>query len=251
MRPALLHYDHWPDLDFSFTFDLSFVSEAIEFLQKIIGGVFNFVLRALRSGIGLFKVIWDKVFKRGLLKILELYGKLRGFLSRVLGPLLRWLRKIREWLDKHYWPMVKKQLEMLHRLRQIVGIFRAFNFKWAKALDERLARTEQRLIHNTRVIYAKLNELITLVSLASDPLAVLIANTRTRGLLNALNDFILGVTGKPLNQFLGLFLPGTRIPTDGIGFDTIRRDAAAAAQGEDNWIFGVKTQAEGLYDLTR
>jgi len=231
-----------------FIFLVQALQAVFVFLYNLLSAVFNFMMKVFQNIGKFFRHVWDNYLKNFFFKLAQLYAKLRAALAKIFGPLLRWLRKIREWLDKNYWPMVKRQLAMLHQLRQILSIFKAFNIKWAKALDERLAKTEQIIIHNTRVIYAKLNEVITLVNLAMDPLQLLILNAKTRGLLNAINDFILGVTGQTLNAWLGGPAFGLGGTGRALNLATLKQDMNDDANGEDNWLSAVRQRARGLYE---
>jgi hypothetical protein len=186
---------------FDFTWSFSLFSNFADTVSLLLHSFFNFLIRGLRGALHIFKVIWDKVFKRGLLKILELYSKLRGALARVFGPLLRNLRRIRDWLDKVYYPRLLKIINMIQRVRQMLSILRIFNVAWAKRLDERLLRLETKIAEPYLKLRALLNEVATVINLVLDPSLILKRNVFLGSILGHLSHVwgaILSPFGKGL-----------------------------------------------------
>jgi hypothetical protein len=178
----------WLDIDFGFDFSgiFTFFNDTIQFLVSMVGRFIVFIRRLAFGALGILRTIWDRVFKRGLLKILDLVGKLRAFLSRVFGPMLRWLRKIRDWLDKVYYPRLLKVINMIQRVRQLLQVLRIFNVAWAKRLDERLLRLETKIAEPYLRLRALLNDVATIINLVLDPSLIFHRNVLLASILSHL-----------------------------------------------------------------
>lgn len=82
-----------------------------------------------------------------LVKALKtLVDALKKLYDDVIKPALRALRAIRKILDDVYRRWLRPIINFLQQVRKILAIFRAFGFKWAGALDARIARIEGRII---------------------------------------------------------------------------------------------------------
>lgn len=170
--------------DFSYVLDLfyNFVDTTTYFL-----GNFFRIFHTMGSFIrDLFRTIWEKFIKNGLLKVLHLLAKLRAWAERIFGPILRLLRKIRDWLDKVYYPRLLKILNMIQRVRAMLTIFRIFNVTWAKRLDERLLRLETKIAEPYLRLRAFLNEIATVINLVLDPSLIFHRNVLLASILSHL-----------------------------------------------------------------
>jgi hypothetical protein len=213
---------------FDFTWTFSLFSNFADTVSLLLHSFFNFLIRGLRGALAIFKVIWDKVFKRGLLKILELYSKLRGALARVFGPLLRNLRRIRDWLDKVYYPRLLKIINMIQRVRQMLSILRIFNVAWAKRLDERLLRLETKIAEPYLRLRDAINTISTYLNLLVDPSLILRANPLIAGIIGALGQLVRGIFGI---GFSGMVGDGKVLPPPKNAGIVTRADALAIARG--------------------
>jgi len=76
----------------------------------------------------------------------SLLDALKKIYEDVIKPALRALRAIRKILDDVYRRWLRPIINAIQQVRRILAIFRAFGFKWAGALDARLARIEGKII---------------------------------------------------------------------------------------------------------
>lgn len=133
--------------------DLSKITKAINDLANQTGQALDALKRfswsigrlALGALLLLYHVINDMIGElvnafRSLLKALKtLY-------EDVIKPALKAIRKIRGLLDDVYRRWLRPVINAIQLIRRILAIFRIFGFKWAAALDARLARIEGRII---------------------------------------------------------------------------------------------------------
>lgn len=94
------------------------------FIARIVGDMIGNLAKAVRG-------IWDalqKVYKD------------------VIQPALRALKNIRKILDDVYRKWLRPIINAIQIMRRFLAIFRAFGFRWAAALDTRLAQIEGRII---------------------------------------------------------------------------------------------------------
>ena len=87
----------------------------------------------------------------------SLLDALKKLYEDVIKPALRALRAIRKILDDVYKRWLRPILNAIQKVRRVLAIFRAFGFKWAGALDARLARIEGRIIGPYLWILRQLN----------------------------------------------------------------------------------------------
>jgi hypothetical protein len=111
---------------------------------------------ALGSLLLLWKVINDMVAEiiKALKSIVTALGKLY---ENVIKPALKAIRKIRTILNDIYNRWLRPMINAIQLIRRILSIFRAFGFKWAAALDARLARIEGRIIGPFLWVLAQVN----------------------------------------------------------------------------------------------
>jgi hypothetical protein len=176
------------DVGIGITIDLEFLSGFMETVTLILRNFFNFLLRGLRNALAIFKVVWDKFLKRGIMRVIELLGKLRDWLNRTFGPLLSWLHRIRDIIDKWYNRIFGPILNTIQHVRGILAIFRALHFKWAIALDARLLRIEQRIIEPYTILRRYLNLFATYLNLILTPELLLSPWLHLSSIFNVLKE---------------------------------------------------------------
>jgi hypothetical protein len=94
------------------------------FIARIVGDMLKPILNALRSLAAALKKIYEDVLK----------------------PIARALQHARKILDDIYRKWLRPIINVIQRVRRVLAILRAFGFKWAGALDARLARIEGKII---------------------------------------------------------------------------------------------------------
>ncbi len=199
-----------------FIFLYNLLVTLVVFLWNVIVIVAQFLLQMLGRIRDFFKTIWENVIKRGLLKIVDLYAKVRAKLAQIFGPILRILRRIRQWIDRHILPIVLRMINTIQRIRQILVVFRILGFEWAKALDRKLAQLEGKIFQAFQEVRAKLNEISTIINLIMDPAMILRRNVIVGSVLGALDALLRGITGRGFQFWLfGTGVPATSGTTGG------------------------------------
>lgn len=94
------------------------------FVARIVGDMIAYILKALRSIVSALKKLYADVIK----------------------PIWRMLRDIRKILNDLYTKWIRPIINFLQKIRKLLQILRIFGFKWAGALDARLARIESKII---------------------------------------------------------------------------------------------------------
>jgi hypothetical protein len=117
-------------------------AEGLDTLKRFSWTIGRFALGGLLL---LDRVIHDMVGElvKGFRSILD---ALKKVYEDVIKPALKALRNIRKILDDVYRKWLRPIINAIQQIRRILAIFRAFGFKWAGALDARLARIEGKII---------------------------------------------------------------------------------------------------------
>lgn len=146
------------------------------FIWNVLVIVANFLFDGLVKVARFFRLIWDKVIKAPLLKLLELYNRLVAYLERTLGPIIRVLRRIVERLRRYYILYVLPILNVIQTLRRVLIIFRLLGFRFAQRLDRFLLELQTRINAVFATILGHLNQVLNILNLIIDP-TFLIART--------------------------------------------------------------------------
>lgn len=157
-----------------------------DYLWSAILVTVNFILKMLSTVGRFFRALWENVIKKGLLHLVSLYQRLKATLARIFGPILRILRRIRAFIDYWYFRIFGPILNLIQRVRAILVVFRIFNLKWARRLDERLLRLEGKLTGPFLLIRRYLNMIATTINLVLDPELILRKNVLAASLLKFL-----------------------------------------------------------------
>jgi len=125
---------------------------------------------------GIFKSIWNDVILAVLSKLLAAYKKLRDLLVKIFAPVLKYLHLLRKLYDQYFNQFVKPVLNVLHKVRQFLQIFRLLGFKWAARLDSDIARIENKIVTAYTTLRQYLNIATSWIQLIVDPLGILRRN---------------------------------------------------------------------------
>lgn len=120
--------------------------------------------------------IWKGVIVAAIKKLLDAYSKLRDLLTKIFAPVLRYLHQLRVIYDQYFNRFVKPLLNLLHKVRQFLQIFRLLGFKWAARLDADIARIENKIVAAYSTLRAYLNIATTWIQLIVDPTGILRRN---------------------------------------------------------------------------
>lgn len=108
--------------------------------------------------------LYDDVLKPAWEKFWSWFDKLRTWLNDTFGPLLDWLRKLREQLLKFWATYIRPWLDFIDVTRRILRILGNFGLAFAKKLDQELGDLENAIEAPFRFVLGKLNEIINVVN---------------------------------------------------------------------------------------
>jgi len=139
------------------------------FLLSVLNFIWQFLNTLLRDVLRGFKWIWNGVIKVALTKLVNVFVRVQAWLQKTFGPLLRWLRRIRAWLDQYFNLYVKPILNAIQHVRQFLQLLRLLGFKWAAKLDAILAKVQNDIIKAYELIRQNLNQITSWLQLIVDP----------------------------------------------------------------------------------
>jgi hypothetical protein len=131
--------------------------------------VANFFWGVVTKVSAFFHNLWDGFFKNILGKVFTLFRKVQAFLEAKLRPIINAIKTIRAYWDKIFKIYVKPILDMMQHVRQVLGVFRALGFKWAAALDKRIAGIEGAISSIYSQVRGVLNGVLDVLNQLTDP----------------------------------------------------------------------------------
>ncbi len=159
----------------------NFIFSVLQFIWKFLTTLFADISKA-------FKWIWQRIIKEGLTKLLKAFVNVRAWLQKIFGPLICYLRAALCWFDWAFNKFVKPILNAIQHIRQVLTLFRLLGFKWAKKLDDFLAKIQRDILKVYTTIRAELNKVISVVQIIADPNAILRRNPLFAGLIRSLPE---------------------------------------------------------------
>lgn len=199
---------------------IQFITNLFIFLWNLIVNIFVLLVNGILSLFGIqiqgnrlnyaFGLrIWPDFLKRFWFWLVEKYRALLLWLKTHLEPIIRVLRRIRLWLDEFWRKYVRPVLNLISRIRRTLTIFRIFNVKWAKALDNKLARIQGKISEAFNRVRSELNSIINLLNLTLDPAGLIRSTVLGGSIARALADLWEAITGTDLQSAIGQ-LPTTQ-----------------------------------------
>ncbi len=219
----------------------------VQFLWNVIVVVAQFLVRMLGRIRDFFKVVWENIIKRGVVKLLAIFAKVRAKLAQIFGPVLRILRRIRTWIDRHILPIALRMINTIQRIRQVLVVFRIMGFEWAKALDRKLAQLEGEIFQAFQRVRSQLNRVATIINLIADPDLILRGNVLVRSILRALDAMSRGLFGVGLKDIFGTAGPGPTNDKPGLTTRTEAQEVSRAILAPRSTYGFPASQAADLY----
>lgn len=170
------------------------------FLYNLIHTVGNFL-------VGIFRDHILPVFRT----LVNDYLRLKAWLLRVFGPIIRIIQRIRSWYLIHILPWQKLVVEIIQRVRIALEVLRFLHVKWAAKLDADLAKIQGYVTESITLVLGTLNRASTILGIMLDPLMIL------------RKDFFVGTIFSHLAAL-----------KRAVGFGNGRDLSASEAQGEDD-----------------
>jgi hypothetical protein len=180
---------------------VSVLTAIVNAIWAVLKAVADFLWSVLRAVGNALKYIWDNFFKGIFTRIWAALNRAWDWLEEKLGPVLRVLLKIRAWIDAHIWPLVKKFLNIVQHIRQVLLIFRLLHIKIAQAIDTELLKITRDVTGVFLTIRGTLNSVISVLEGLSDPrglIRLILVTVAGRRVVAALTR---SFTGLPLGYF--------------------------------------------------
>jgi hypothetical protein len=176
------------------------------FLAGAIEAIGKFFLAIVQRVGNVFRWIYEHVFKGVLIKVANAIMRAHQWLEDHLAPVIKFLQKVRAYLDRIFKLYVKPILQLLQKVRQVLMVLRLLHVKWAVALDHRIAQIEGDIARIFLQIRGTLNSVIDTLNSVTTPskfvrlVAVSVAGRRSAAAVIRLT------TGLPA----GFFFPTTK-----------------------------------------
>jgi hypothetical protein len=122
---------------------------------------------------GFFSHVFNYLKRTVLPFIIRRYQAIEVFLNKHLGPIVRFLQRVRAWYFKHIFPIQHAILEVIARVRVALAVFRALGFKWAAKLDADLQKLQSWVTASIQDILKPLNLIQNYLALMLDPAMIL------------------------------------------------------------------------------
>jgi hypothetical protein len=184
---------------------------ALNWLLQVIVAIGNFFLSIFRAVGHFFTLLYDKLLKGVLTRIVNGIIRVHQWLEEKLAPVLRFLQRVRAYLDRIFKLYIRPILNLIDRIRKILLVLRLLHVKWAAALDQKLAQIEGTISKIFLEIRGILNNIIDVVNSLTDPprMARIIAGTIAGRRAAAV--IIRMTTGLPAGHFLPTTQPGAPV----------------------------------------
>jgi hypothetical protein len=174
------------------------VQGEIAALQTQVASLFSTV-RKISSLLGrALKHILRDIIHLRFLHLWRDYLALKDKLKAWFNKHLKWLLEFRKRFDAWYRRTIIPILNLIHRIRAILQIFRILHLKFAEKLDGLLGRLEAKIIKNTLVLRKKINEIASIIELILDPSVLLRNNPLFRQFLRGLDTTLHAIFGVSL-----------------------------------------------------
>ncbi len=146
------------------------LAQILNFLYQGELGIFSFSNKGLDSIWRGFKNLMDQVFKvwvtAALKHLLSLYQKLAAWVAKLKA----WLDRLRRIQQLYQVQALKRFINLIQRIRQVLVVFRLLHLKFASKLDNWLAGIEGKLITRLADYARKTNEIIAWLNVVADPI---------------------------------------------------------------------------------
>jgi hypothetical protein len=131
---------------------------------------------------------WKNHLKGILDKIIGAIKKLHDKLAKILKPLQKFIKRIRDWYLKHIFPWQRLALQIISAMRVFLELLRLLHVKWATQLDQTLQKIQGYITESITAILGPLNQALTVLGLAVDPGLFFAHDMFGRTLWNSLGD---------------------------------------------------------------
>jgi hypothetical protein len=172
------------------------------YLWNLIKDIFNFFVDLLRKIGHFFHTLWDQFFKKIFTGLWSALVKVHAWLEAHLGPVVKFIGKVRAYLDRIFRLYIKPFLNMIQHIRQYLQILRLLGVKWAAALDAKLGKFEADIAGLFLTVRGILTGFIGLLNVLADPLNLFRRPTAVLSIRRIIPSLIKVSTGLPIAFFM-------------------------------------------------
>jgi hypothetical protein len=106
------------------------------------------------------KIVYDDVVKPFAQWLHDTYESIKGWMTRVFGPILQWANKVRDTLMGLYKNYLRPVFDALDTTRKVLAMLAALHIPFAQALENVVSDIEQTLQHNFLLLLGWVNKVI-------------------------------------------------------------------------------------------
>jgi hypothetical protein len=196
-------------------FLVNLIVEVFQFIWQVIQIIAGYILQAFKATASFFAHLWTNFFKGIFTKLLSGIGKLTQWLQSKLRPIIQFLTKARQFIDRIYKQYFGPILKAIQHVRQFLQILKLLHIKIAAQLDAILGQVQRDINGVFLQIRGILNTAIDLLNIVADPSKLLRKPTMVLSLRRTIHAFIRQVTGMPPGWY---FPSPSKSAPRGLGF---------------------------------
>ena len=186
---------------------LQFVTQVAQAIYSVLTAVANVLLTALKAIGSWIETVWNKFFKGIFNRIFNVLLKAHDWLEAHLGPILRFLEKLRALLDRIYYKYIQPFLNLIQHIRRFLLILKLLHIKWAQQLDAKLLSIETQVAQGFLKVRGTLGQLIDVVNLIIDPSVLIRKPHIIVSIRRSIPGIFRALTGTPI----GFWLPSNSL----------------------------------------
>src|SRR5215472_3603362 len=134
--------------------------------QAFLGGVVKATADELRK---LADRIWEILQNGEIVKLWKWVKKILSKLKRWAEWLRKYLQQLKKQIDWYYNTYIRPIMDRLQRIRRVLFLFRILGFKWARKLDQDIAKLEAKINQQFLLTQKAINQVIDWVTFITDP----------------------------------------------------------------------------------
>lgn len=110
------------------------------------------------------KTYYNAVLKPFALEVWHFFDRVRGWLMKYLGPVLKWAKRVRDELLRYYQSIIAPVLDIIDVTRASLRVLGDLGVDWARALDQKLGEWESTVTENFLWVLGQVNRVIDTVN---------------------------------------------------------------------------------------